>query len=198
MDGPEVSNGEQDRTARGGGEAAAESDARAEAEAELRAGTSASGMRIPADLPLLPVMEPAFNLREIAKQMLLLEAHLAVPRQRCADCIRKHYATIEALAEEGASLDAGRGGLHEEIFARAAEFARHWQARLYGEGIGDPARSSALDPATMRAAAAALRKVRKPILRISGDSFFDQRRYVLAHQLAAQLAGEQGEGGEGE
>lgn len=156
--------------------------------ATLREGAAASGVLVPEGIALLPVMEPSFNLREIAKQMLLLESHLAVPRQRCADCIRKHYATIEALAEEGASLDAERGAL-EGVFADAAEFARHWQARLYAEGIADPARSGDLDPATMRAAAAALRKARKPMLKLSGNDFFDGKRYVLQHRLALALGG---------
>lgn len=54
---------------------------------------------------LLPIMNPLFNLREICKQMSLLEDHLNNPRKRCRDCIRKHFLTIEALFEEAVSLD---------------------------------------------------------------------------------------------
>ena len=54
---------------------------------------------------LLPIMNPLFNLREITKQMSLLEDHLNNPRKRCHDCIRKHFLTIEALFEEAVSLD---------------------------------------------------------------------------------------------
>jgi len=54
---------------------------------------------------LLPLMEPQFNLRECVKQLLLLEDHLSNPQKRCPDCIRKHCLTIEALAEEGTTLD---------------------------------------------------------------------------------------------
>lgn len=54
---------------------------------------------------LLPIMNPLFNLREITKQMSLLEDHLNHPRKRCHDCIRKHFLTIEALFEEAISLD---------------------------------------------------------------------------------------------
>lgn len=54
---------------------------------------------------LLPIMNPLFNLREICKQMSLLEDHLNNPRKRCPDCIRKHFLTIEALFEEAVSLD---------------------------------------------------------------------------------------------
>jgi hypothetical protein len=57
------------------------------------------------DMGLLPIMSPLYNLREITKQMALLEDHLNHPRKRCPDCIRKHFLTIEALFEEAVSLD---------------------------------------------------------------------------------------------
>jgi hypothetical protein len=57
-----------------------------------------------ASVPLLPIMEPLFNMREIAKQMILLEDHLFQSRKRCMDCVRKHLLTIEALAEEAVTL----------------------------------------------------------------------------------------------
>ncbi len=57
------------------------------------------------DMGLLPIMNPLYNLREICKQIALLEEHLNQPRKRCPDCIRKHFLTIEALFEEAISLD---------------------------------------------------------------------------------------------
>lgn len=54
---------------------------------------------------LLPVMDPAFNLREICKQCILLEDHLCHDEKRCFDCCVKHFLTIEALAEEAITLD---------------------------------------------------------------------------------------------
>ena len=57
------------------------------------------------DMGLLPIMSPLYNLREICKQVALLEEHLNQPRKRCPDCIRKHFLTIEALFEEAVSLD---------------------------------------------------------------------------------------------
>ena len=54
---------------------------------------------------LLPIMSPLYNLREVCKQMSLLEDHLNNARKRCPDCIRKHFLTIEALFEEAVSLD---------------------------------------------------------------------------------------------
>lgn len=52
-----------------------------------------------------PILDPRFNLRETAKQLCLLETHLNLPLQRCADCIRKHSITIEGLIDEGIGLD---------------------------------------------------------------------------------------------
>lgn len=53
------------------------------------------------------VNHPLFNAREACKQILLLETHLFDPRQRCIDCIRKHFLTIEGLVEEAVTLDKG-------------------------------------------------------------------------------------------
>ena len=54
---------------------------------------------------LYPIMETRFNIREIAKQMILLEQHLANPKLRCPDCILKHSYTIEGLIDESVCLD---------------------------------------------------------------------------------------------
>ena len=45
-----------------------------------------------------------FNLREIVKQCILLENHLNIVRQRCAQCITKHFLSIEAYFDEMFSL----------------------------------------------------------------------------------------------
>jgi hypothetical protein len=54
---------------------------------------------------LLPVMDFRFNVREICKQIILLEDHLTHPSKRCMDCCVKHFLTIEAFAEELLTLD---------------------------------------------------------------------------------------------
>ncbi len=56
-------------------------------------------------IKLLPIMDPIFNLREISKQLILLEDHLFHIRKRCSDCIKKHFLTAEALSEEAITLD---------------------------------------------------------------------------------------------
>ncbi len=54
---------------------------------------------------LFPIMDPRFNLREAAKNMILLEDHLFHAGKRCQDCILKHCLTIEGFLEEGITLD---------------------------------------------------------------------------------------------
>jgi len=51
------------------------------------------------------LLTPALNLRDVVKQMLLLEDHFLHPDRRCPDCIRKHLLKIEALVDEARSLD---------------------------------------------------------------------------------------------
>jgi hypothetical protein len=53
----------------------------------------------------LSISDPRFNLREIAKQLILLEQHLLEKGKYCPDCITKHILTVEALADECQSLD---------------------------------------------------------------------------------------------
>ena len=78
---------------------------------------------------------PRFNLREITKHLILLEDHLTHRLKVCPDCIRKHLMTIEALAEEAASLD--QLGLFTTATEGIAELARQWMERLAdGEEIG--------------------------------------------------------------
>lgn len=52
--------------------------------------------------------DPRYNLREVAKQWLLLEEHLTDPGKYCRDCIVKHAALAEAYAGEAFQLDSGR------------------------------------------------------------------------------------------
>lgn len=48
---------------------------------------------------------PEFNVREITKQLLLLEDHVSDDNKFCMDCIRKHMIMTEALSEEAVTLD---------------------------------------------------------------------------------------------
>lgn len=76
----------------------------------------------------LSLLHPQFNMREIAKQMVLLEDHLAHANKHCPDCICKHLLTIEALAEEAVALD--QVGVYRETGERCAEAARRWMEQF--------------------------------------------------------------------
>jgi len=102
---------------------------------------------------LMPVMDVRHNVREIAKQLILLEDHLSQARKRCDDCIRKHFAFVEALAEEGCGLDPG--GEYCEMFTRLQEFMRQRFAELQ------------MGLRTHNQIAFILRSIRKPLLKLS-------------------------------
>ncbi len=77
----------------------------------------------PSSKPVMqPIFEPLHNAREIAKQLVLLEDHLAHPSRRCHDCIRKHLLTAEGLADEAVTLD--EVGEHRDRFRAAAQELR--------------------------------------------------------------------------
>jgi hypothetical protein len=67
-----------------------------------------NGANICGGTNLFPIMDPRFNLRESAKNMILLEDHLFHYGKRCHDCILKHCLTIEGFLEEGITLDKNR------------------------------------------------------------------------------------------
>lgn len=54
---------------------------------------------------IMPVLNPAFNIREVVKNILLLEDHLLDPDRRCMDCIKKHSLIIEGFLEEAITID---------------------------------------------------------------------------------------------
>lgn len=81
----------------------------------------------PSNGRLLPVMDPEFNLREICKQIILLEDHLCHQEKRCTDCCIKHFLTIEALAEEAITLDKNNKYTHiNTLPEKVRRLQRHW------------------------------------------------------------------------
>lgn len=104
---------------------------------------------------LLPIMNPLFNMREICKQSILLEDHLFQSRKRCEDCCKKHFLTIEGLAEEAITLD--KGNKHQLDKLELPDKIRDIQ-KCYLNGD---------DPVEI---AQKLRQIRKPLM----NKYFDQ------------------------
>lgn len=77
---------------------------------------------------LLPILETNFNLRECAKQMILLEDHLNNSRKDCVDCKKKHMLTIEGLAEEGTGLNGSEQS--KQDCEKTAQFVRDCEQDL--------------------------------------------------------------------
>jgi hypothetical protein len=105
---------------------------------------------------LFPVLDPNFNLREVAKQLILLEDHLFHEGKRCQDCIRKHLLTIEALLEEAVTLDK-QGLQRVEINNYLSDFKR--VMRPFAEKIQE----GNATPTDYHNTAQKLRVVRKPL-----------------------------------
>lgn len=75
---------------------------------------------------------PEFNIREIAKQLLLLEDHLTDDEKFCNDCIRKHLLMVEALAEESMTLD--KDGTWLPVSRKMAATSRRWMENFIDGG----------------------------------------------------------------
>lgn len=121
------------------------------------------------DRPRLSLMHPQFNMREVAKQMILLEDHLCHPYKHCPDCIRKHLMTIEAFAEEAVSLD--QVGVYRTTAENLAVCARTWIENFH-------------DHRPLPEIAQEIRAIRKELVRLVADPRESVSR-VAARHLAA-------------
>lgn len=79
-----------------------------------------------------PLNSSKFNVREIVKQLLLLEEHLTDVEKYCPDCIHKHLLTVEAYAEESLTLDPD--GVWVAHSRQMAKKARQWIVRFADGG----------------------------------------------------------------
>ena len=50
------------------------------------------------------LIDPKFNMREVIKQLILLEDHLFHDNKHCRDCITKHFMTIEGYLDEAQTM----------------------------------------------------------------------------------------------
>jgi len=108
------------------------------------------------DKKLSKILDPRFNLREAAKNLILLEDHLFQSLKRCNDCIKKHCLLIEGFLEEGITLDK-TGEYRQELIDSLCEFSIVFQkiSKKMMEGV--------LTDKDCMEIAQELRKIRKPL-----------------------------------
>ena len=68
-----------------------------------------------------PVNEPSYNMKNVVKQRVLLEEHLAEKNKYCVSCIVKHFLHIIGLVEEAVWL-AGEDLYKYPMLSSSAEF----------------------------------------------------------------------------
>ena len=105
-----------------------------------------------------PVNDPDYNMRNIAKQSILLEEHLAEKNKYCIGCITKHFLHIIGLAEEGvwlAGVDLAKFPLLEGSPAFYQNLMNAWAHDKHNEAL-------------VKEILAALRERRRQII----DSYF--------------------------
>ena len=119
-------------------------------------GISDDGTNICGGTNLFPILDPRFNLREAAKNMILLEDHLFHYGKRCHDCILKHCLTVEGFLEEGITLDK-KMEYSEILNSSLAEF-RKIQELLY-----EKIKTKNLTDAECCHIAQSIRVIRKPL-----------------------------------
>lgn len=105
-----------------------------------------------------PVNDPAYNMKNVVKQSILLEEHLAEKNKYCISCIIKHFMHIIGLVEEAVWL-AGPDVNKYPMLASSADFYQRqfdtWSAKRK-------------DDATIREVLGAIREHRRELI----ESYF--------------------------
>jgi hypothetical protein len=82
------------------------------------------------------------NLREIAKQLILLEEHLLVSGRYCMECISKHLLAVEGLADEAQCLDgdSSRCNMAKQLGGWARRWAELISMGTHPQAVGQEVR----------------------------------------------------------
>jgi hypothetical protein len=77
---------------------------------------------------LHPILDPRFNMREAAKQCILLEDHLNNSKKRCMDCINKHFLTVDGFLEEAVSLeqDIAKREFYRDLYLKWVDIQKRY------------------------------------------------------------------------
>lgn len=78
-----------------------------------------------------PVNDPGYNVREVIKNTVLIEQHLAEKRKYCKECLVKHFLLSIGLLEEAVWMAVCKAGKYpmleesEAFYTRVFEEWRH-------------------------------------------------------------------------
>lgn len=108
------------------------------------------------DKKLHKILDPRFNLREAAKNCILLEDHLFQTQRQCHDCILKHLLMIEGFLEEGITLGTNQEYI-KDLDKSLTEFRPIFEKIAIAIEKGDLTNEECRDFAQQ------IRKIRKPI-----------------------------------
>ena len=111
---------------------------------------------------LFPLLKPEFNIREISKQLILLEDHVNQRGRRCQDCIFKHTMFCEGLIEEAITLD--ESGTYTKMLEQLLLDFKHILLPLVKK-----VKSNTVKDEDYFLVARKLRKIRKPLCIMSID-----------------------------
>ena len=106
---------------------------------------------------LYPILDPRFNLREAAKNCILLEDHLFQTQRQCHDCILKHLLMIEGFLEEGITLDK------KKEYCEDLDGCMHEFRQIFEKMAGKMKNGGNLTNDECREFAQQIRKMRKPL-----------------------------------
>lgn len=114
------------------------------------------------DAKLLPIMDPKFNLREVAKHLILLEDHLFHKGKRCGDCILKHLYTIDGFLDEGITLDKEKKYIDTTVKTQNnfKQVSKELEKLIKSKSLTD---NMCIDLAQQ------LRNIRKPLVYLTAD-----------------------------
>jgi hypothetical protein len=107
---------------------------------------------------LHPILDPQYNMREAAKQCVLLEDHLNNTKKRCFDCIRKHFLIVDGFLEEAVSLEKDNNlrNMYRSLYLNWVKIEKQYAK--------NPKNSTVLDEISKQ-----IRAFRKPLV----EKYFD-------------------------
>ena len=74
------------------------------------------------------ILDPVYNLKEAAIQLILLEDHLNFSEKLCIDCIMKHIYSYRGFTTEALTLNGGKK--YKKIICPLIEFSKELERNV--------------------------------------------------------------------